>query len=265
MALDIEVEASHAFTRGDVSEGREVSFRLHAISFAPALEPRDREGKISSWEAASEVLLRYVSEGDAEDVAGLLAIVVYPHLQPPLYERSFRMWEEKGFHVTPVSHRSPIPHSCELGDELRARESELPGIDLNEEMQLHLLRDEFPQFVNRFAHLPMESATAEEKPGSRNQFGGTDALCPVLHDPALRAAACPPGRLRTLYGDRRASCSRGTRTRDCTSSMLTPTTSFGRASMAYPRWPPQRWKTSASNSSKSLSRTTSCSSTRPMS
>jgi hypothetical protein len=50
------------------------------------------------------------------------------------------VWERHGFHVTPVHFYQPIPDTQALPETLWNRPSELVGVDMNEPVQLDLLR-----------------------------------------------------------------------------------------------------------------------------
>ena len=103
----------------------------------------------------------------------------------PLYLRSterrelFLTWERHGFHVTPVHFYEAIPDTQSLPETLWTQPSELVGIDMNESMQLDLLRNHFSKFRREY-----ETVSAEPPPGQLWPFRGTDVLvayCMVRH------------------------------------------------------------------------------------
>ena len=53
----------------------------------------------------------------------------------------FYVLERMGLHFSRIHYSTPIPDTRELKDELWTRESELPGLDMNEEKQLALLEE----------------------------------------------------------------------------------------------------------------------------
>jgi len=68
-----------------------------------------------------------------------------------------------GFHVTPSDFESPIPDTTKLKDNLWSKNSELVGVDINEEKQLELLslfevkfKNEYEQFSRGKADRPYE-------------------------------------------------------------------------------------------------------------
>ncbi len=91
--------------------------------------------------------------------------------------RYFPLWEEHGFHLSPVHFYEPIPDTRTLTDALLEKESELVGIDIREADQLDLLRKVFPQFRAEYAEIPREPA-ADPKQFYLNNgyFTGADAL-----------------------------------------------------------------------------------------
>jgi hypothetical protein len=97
----------------------------------------------------------------------------------------FRRFEQRGVHVTPVHFYSPIPDTSKLGEELWQRESGLVGIDMNDDEQLRLVADVFPQFREECDAIPFAPT---EDPSQfyldNGLFGGTDAFalyCMLRH------------------------------------------------------------------------------------
>ena len=101
------------------------------------------------------------------------------------FHESFPLWERHGFHVTPVHFYQPIPDTQHLPERLWERPSELVGIDMNESMQLDLLRKHFPKFRNEYEQFPTEPAGKSGHFHLNNGlFAGVDALvayCMVRH------------------------------------------------------------------------------------
>lgn len=78
-------------------------------------------------------------------------------LLPPGVMRSkrfFRLWENGGYHVTPVHFYEPIPDTRTLKDDLWNKNSKLVGIDINEEFQIKLLFSFFSQFKEEYENFP---------------------------------------------------------------------------------------------------------------
>jgi hypothetical protein len=106
--------------------------------------------------------------------------VIMPHcLHSGKFQELFPVWEQHGFHVTPVHFYQPIPDTRELPETLWKQPSDLVGIDINDATQLDLLRNHFKQFRDEYNNFP-----AEPPPGQRRPFRGVDALvayCMVRH------------------------------------------------------------------------------------
>ncbi len=97
----------------------------------------------------------------------------------------FRDWEKHGFHVTPVHFYQPIPDTRALPETIWSHRSELAGIDMNDAMQLDLLRKDFPKFRTEYQQFPIEPASEPSHFHLNNGlFDGTDALvayCMIRH------------------------------------------------------------------------------------
>ena len=79
----------------------------------------------------------------------------------------------------------PIPDTRTLRDSLWNRPSKLVGIDMNDALQLQLLRDEFPKFRREYEMFPSEPTGESGRFHFNNGFfDGTDALvayCMLRH------------------------------------------------------------------------------------
>jgi Methyltransferase domain len=97
----------------------------------------------------------------------------------------FRCFERRGVHVTPVHFHQPIPDTSQLADDIWSRASELVGIDMNDDEQVCLVRDVFPQFRSEYEALP-NAPTGDPAAfyHGNGRFDGTDALglyCMLRH------------------------------------------------------------------------------------
>jgi hypothetical protein len=112
-----------------------------------------------------------------DPLARLLSRVLPVYVLESCRVRYFPLWEEHGFHLSPVHFYEPIPDTRTLTDALLEKESELVGIDIREADQLDLLRKVFPQFRAEYAEIPREPA-ADPKQFYLNNgyFTGADAL-----------------------------------------------------------------------------------------
>ena len=122
---------------------------------------------------------------DMMELSQFIARVVPRCLQSKEFHEIFQLWERKGFHVTPVHFYQPIPDTQNLPKTLWDKPSDLVGIDMNESMQLDLLRKHFPKFRNEYEQFPTEPAGKLHHFHLDNDlFGGLDALiahCMVRH------------------------------------------------------------------------------------
>lgn len=69
-------------------------------------------------------------------------------------KRYFHLWERKGFHITPIHYREPIPDTTTLKDDLWQKQSELVGIDINEKGQINLLSLFSSRFKEEYESFP---------------------------------------------------------------------------------------------------------------
>jgi hypothetical protein len=117
------------------------------------------------------------SPDKAEELARLLAEILPAYAAGPLAAKYFRLWEEHGFHLTPVHFYQPIPDTRALPDALWQKPSELVGVDMNEAGQLDLLRNVFPEFHAEYDAIPIDPTGAPHEFYLKNgAFEGTDAL-----------------------------------------------------------------------------------------
>ena len=122
---------------------------------------------------------------DVTHLSQFLATVIPHCLHSGKFKEIFQLWEQHGFHVTPVHFYQPIPDTQSLPEMLWNRPSELPGIDMNDSTQLDLLRNHFPKFRDEYDQFPVEP-TSESGHFYLNNglFDGTDALvayCMIRH------------------------------------------------------------------------------------
>jgi len=163
-----------------IADSIEYEFRLY-----PASQPdrqldsvKVRRDSNSSHPLLGEVALE-VTRGniDVTLLSRFLAKVLPRCLHSKKFPEIFRLWERHGFHVTPVHFYQPIPDTRSLPDTLWDQPSKLVGIDMNDAMQLDLLRNQFPKFRHEYDRFPAEP-TGE--PGrfhfNNGLFDGTDAL-----------------------------------------------------------------------------------------
>lgn len=69
-------------------------------------------------------------------------------------KRFFHIWENKGYHVTPAHFYEPIPDTRTLSDDIWLKQSQLVGIDINEQRQINLLREFSSKFKKEYDGFP---------------------------------------------------------------------------------------------------------------
>jgi predicted O-methyltransferase YrrM len=86
---------------------------------------------------------------------------------------NFRLWERRGYHITPVHFYSPIPDTRELRDHYPS-ESPMQGIDLRTDEQRALLRDVLAVYEPELAHIATRDETGPAFFMANDAFRGID-------------------------------------------------------------------------------------------
>lgn len=165
-----------------IKDSKVYEFRLYAASRpGVAIDSVKARRDIESAPAALREIADEVKCGniDMSELSQFIAAVMPLCLRSAERRELFLNWEKHGFHVTPVHFYEPIPDTQSLPETLWTQPSELVGIDMNDSMQLDLLRNHFPKFRDEYKNFP-----AEPPPRQRRPFRGTDALvayCMVRH------------------------------------------------------------------------------------
>ena len=171
-----------------ITDATEYEFRLYAASRPDA--PLDSVKARRQIEAAPNALREIADEVtrgniDVMELSQFVATVLPRCLRSERFREIFSFWEQHGFHVTPVHFYQPIPDTQSLPEALWDRPSELVGIDMNDAMQLDLLRNQFPKFRHEYEQWVTEPTSDSGRFYLRKRpFGGTDALvayCMVRH------------------------------------------------------------------------------------
>jgi len=142
---------------------------------------------IESAPAALRGIAREVNRGNIEmsELSQFIAAVMPRCLQSAEHRELFLNWERHGFHMTPVHFYQPIPDTQLLSETLWSRPSELIGIDMNDAMQLDLLRNHFPKFRQEYERFPTNPTEGQTQFYFGNGlFDRADALgayCMVRH------------------------------------------------------------------------------------
>jgi SAM-dependent methyltransferase len=132
----------------------------------------------ASWQGAVATILEHADKSEyIDEVAQLLAKLVPRYAWSPYYQKFFQLWENHGFHLTPVYFYQPIPDSRQLHGELWEQASDLPGIAMNDPAQLSFLTEIFPQYKSEYAQFPHAPTDSPSEFYFENpMFSGTDAL-----------------------------------------------------------------------------------------
>jgi len=165
-----------------IKDSKVYEFRLYVASRPEAaIDSVKARREIGSAPAALREIADEVERGNIEmsELSRFIAAAMPLCLQSTERREFFLNWERHGFHVTPVHFYEPIPDTQSLPETLWSRHSELVGIDMNDSMQLELLRDHFSKFRDEYENLPVEPP-----PGQKRPFRGVDALvayCMIRH------------------------------------------------------------------------------------
>ena len=118
-----------------------------------------------------------------DPVAKMLSLVLPAGLMRK--KRYFSLWENRGYHVTPVHFYEPIPDTRSLKNELWEKRSELIGIDINEKKQLELLSSFVSKFRMEYGYLPQEKTSIPYEyyinNGSFSSVDGEILYCMIRH------------------------------------------------------------------------------------
>ncbi len=168
--------------------GLDYVFALYTVS-----EPRRKLDSISvrhddiPWSKLLEALQTCASREDKylTEVGEFIGKIIPRFLYHPRFRELFQLWEKRGFHVTPVHFYQPIPDTRTIPETIWSRQSELAGVDMNDSVQLDLLRNCFPRFRDEYEQLPSAPTGDPSQFYLDNAlFAGTDALvtyCMVRH------------------------------------------------------------------------------------
>jgi Methyltransferase domain len=165
-----------------IRDSKVYEFRLYVASSPEvAIDSVKARRDIESAPTALREIADEVERGNIEisELSRFISAVMPLCLRSTERRELFLTWERHGFHVTPVHFYEPIPDTQSLPETLWSQPSELVGIDMNESMQLDLLRNHFSKFRREY-----ETVSAEPPPGQLWPFRGTDVLvayCMVRH------------------------------------------------------------------------------------
>ena len=148
----------------------EVTVRLSDIPWSKLLEHVRGAGRGKEY-----------SEELAQFIGGTLSRCIH-HAD---YPKWFRLWEELGVHVTPVHFYEPIPDLQSLDKKSWNQRQVLSGVEMNADMQRHLLCEVFPSFRDEYEQIPRNApAKGASFYLDNGRFSGLDPLlayCMVRH------------------------------------------------------------------------------------
>jgi predicted O-methyltransferase YrrM len=75
------------------------------------------------------------------------------------HERYFKVWENRGIHITPVHYYQPIPDTRMLESYPWAGRSDMAGIDMNTQEQIQILTQFSSQYRNEYGAFPFHKTS----------------------------------------------------------------------------------------------------------
>lgn len=171
-----------------ITDSTNYEFRLYASSRPdkPVDSVKITPSSIPSHPLLAEVALQgKQGKIGVTELSNFIAKILPVCVHNAKFREIFRLWERHGFHVTPVHFYQPIPNTHSLPETVWNRPSDLVGIDMNDAIQLDLLRNQFPRFRPEYDQFPAEPSGEPGRFHSNNGlFDGTDALvayCMIRH------------------------------------------------------------------------------------
>lgn len=83
----------------------------------------------------------------------------------------FPLWENRGYHVTPVHFYEPIPILQQLGPEIFGHVTEMQGVDLDDDAFIQLA-ESFARFKSEYIEIPLDDTGDPSRFYLRNGFIG---------------------------------------------------------------------------------------------
>ena len=157
-----------------IKDSKAYEFRLYLDSRpGGAIDSVRVRRDVESAPAALREIADEVKRGNIamSELSQFIAAVMPRCLQSAEHRELFLNWERHGFHVTPVHFYEPIPDTQSLSETLWSQPSKLVGIEMNDSMQLDLLRNHFSKFREEYESIPAEPPAGQLWP-----FRGTDVL-----------------------------------------------------------------------------------------
>ena len=163
-----------------ITDSTVYEFRLYAASRPDIpLDSVKARRELQSAPALLREIADELTRGniDVMELSQFIATVLPRCIRSERFREIFSFWERRGFHVTPVHFYQPIPDTQSLPATLWDRPSELVGVDMNDAVQLDLLRNHFPKFRHEYDQFPLQpSGELGRFHFNNGLFDGTDAL-----------------------------------------------------------------------------------------
>ena len=162
-----------------IAHSKVYEFRLYARSLPdlPIASVKVRRDTDSAKAVLRELAAEVMSGNVDAALSNFIAAIVPRFVHTGKFRKVFPIWEQHGFHVTPVHFYQPIPDTQTLPESVWNQPSELVGIDMNDSLQLNLLRNDFPKFRHEYERFPTEPTSGASRFHLNNGFfDGTDAL-----------------------------------------------------------------------------------------
>jgi predicted O-methyltransferase YrrM len=80
-------------------------------------------------------------------------------------KQTFRFWETMGIHITPSHYHQPIPDARDLSTRKKSvwKDSEMIGIDMNDENQLRFLKEVFSKYREEYVNFPKDKGQRDSE------------------------------------------------------------------------------------------------------
>ena len=102
-----------------------------------------------------------------------------------LIKKTFSIWQQLGFHITPNHYGEPIPDTRFLDDDIWKRESEMIGLNINEKKQIEFLDNYCSKYKNEYDHFglyePRDNSKYFVYNGWFGEIDGDILYCVIRH------------------------------------------------------------------------------------
>lgn len=110
---------------------------------------------------------------------------IYNAVLQRFIKKTFPFWQKLGFHITPNHYYQPIPDTRTLKGDLWQKQSELAGIDINEQGQINLLSQFSYEFKEEYESFPRSKTSVPYQyyvnNGTIGSLDGEILYCMIRH------------------------------------------------------------------------------------